>query len=163
MKMTQVASRAPFQSFLDEHRAAVLAFLRAMVGPVDADDCFQETFMAALKRYETLDGANPRAWVMTIARNKAIDHHRARRRRAVPEADLPEVPAPAAPEPDPELWEAVDELPEKQRTAVALRFAADLRYREVAVAMDTSEEAARRNVHEGLRKLRERVSREERG
>ena len=163
MKMTQVASRAPFQSFLDEHRSAVLAFLRAMVGPVDADDCFQETFMAALRRYDSLDGANPRAWVMTIARNKAIDHHRARSRRAVPKAALPDLAAPGRPEPDPELWEAVGELPDKQRTAVALRFAADLRYREVAAAMETSEEAARRNVHEGLRKLRERVSREEQG
>ena len=160
--MESVASPDPFQRFLDEHRAPVLAFLRAMVGPVDADDCFQETFMAALRNYESLDGANPRAWVLTIARNKAIDHHRARARWAVPKADLPEVPAPAPPDRDPELWKAVGELPEKQRTAVALRFAADLRYREVAFAMKTSEEAARRNVHEGLQKLREHVSREER-
>ena len=161
--MESVPSRDPFQSFLDEHRAPVLAFLRAMVGPIDADDCFQETFMAALRNYDSLDGANPRAWVMTIARNKAIDHHRARARRAVPKADLPDVAAPAPPEHDAELWEAVAELPEKQRAAVALRYAADLRYREVGAAMDTSEEAARRNVHEGLRKLRERVSARERG
>jgi RNA polymerase sigma factor (sigma-70 family) len=158
--MDSVPSRDPFQSFLDEHRAPVLAFLRAMVGPVDADDCFQETFMAALRNYESLDGANPRAWVMTIARNKAIDHHRARARRAVPKGDLPDIPAPSPADHDPELWAAVAELPEKQRTAVALRYAADLRYREVGAAMETSEEAARRNVHEGLRKLRERVSRE---
>jgi RNA polymerase sigma factor (sigma-70 family) len=164
MKMTQVASRAPFQSFLDEHRAPVLAFLRAMVGPVDADDCFQETFMAALRSYDSLDGANPRAWVMTIARNKAIDHHRSRARRAVPKGDdLPEAAAAPRAERDPELWAAVAELPDKQRTAVALRFAADLRYRDVAAAMETTEEAARRNVHEALRKLRERVSRGERG
>jgi len=158
--MKPVASREPFQAFLDEHRAPVLAFLRAMVGPVDADDCFQETFMAALRNYESQDGANPRAWVMTIARNKAIDHHRARARRAIPNEDVPDVAAPAQPDRDPELWAAVGELPDKQRTAVALRFAADLRYREVASAMDTSEAAARRNVHEGLRKLRERVGKE---
>lgn len=159
--MESMASRDPFQAFLDEHRAPVLSFLRAMVGPHDADDCFQETFMAALRNYESLDGTNPRAWVMTIARNKAIDHHRGRARRAIPKDDLPEVAAPAPPERDPELWAAVGELPDKQRAAVALRFAADLRYREVAAAMETTEAAARRNVHEGLRKLRERVSREE--
>jgi RNA polymerase sigma factor (sigma-70 family) len=160
--MEPVPSRDPFQSFLDEHRAPVLAFLRALVGPVDADDCFQETFMAALRNYENLDGANPRAWVMTIARNKAIDHHRARARRAVPAAELPDLAAPPPAEHDPELWEAVAELPLKQRTAVALRYAADLRYREVGAAMDTSEAAARRNVHEGLRKLRERITGKER-
>ena len=85
-------SRRPFQAFLDEHRSPVLAYLRAMVGPSDADDCFQETFMAALRSYETLDGANPRAWVMTIARNKAIDHHRSAARRPLPKGDdLPDV------------------------------------------------------------------------
>jgi RNA polymerase sigma factor (sigma-70 family) len=161
--MDSVTARDPFQSFLDEHRSPVLAFLRAMVGPTDADDCFQETFMAALRNYESLDGAHPRAWVMTIARNKAIDHHRARARHAIPKAELPELAAPAAPERDPELWSAVAELPDKQRAAVALRFAADLRYRDVAAAMEITEEAARRNVHEGLRKLRERGSTERKG
>src|SRR5688572_28644411 len=157
--MESVASRDPFQRFLDEHRAPVLAFLRSMVGPVDADDCFQETFMAALRAYETLDGDNPRAWVMTIARNKAIDHYRAAGRRPVPKGDdLPDRAAPPRPEADPDLWREVAALPERQREAVALRFAADLRYREIAGAMDTSEEAARRSVHEGLKKLRERVT-----
>jgi len=156
-------SRRPFHLFLDEHRTPVLAYLRAMVGPSDADDCFQETFMAALRNYETLDGHSPRAWVMTIARNKAIDHHRATGRRPVPKGEeLPDVPAPKRSEPDPELWAEVAGLPDRQREAVGLRFAADLRYREIAAAMDTSEEAARRSVHEGLKKLRERITKEER-
>lgn len=119
--------------------------------------------MAALRSYETLDGANPRAWVMTIARNKAIDHHRATGRRPLPKGDdLADVAAPAKTEYDPELWAAVAELPDRQREAVGLRFAADLRYREIAGAMDTTEEAARRSVHEGLKKLRETVKKEER-
>ncbi len=160
--MTPVATREPFQKFLDAHRAAVLGYLRAMVGPADADDCFQETFMSALRSYESLDGANPRAWVMTIARHKAIDHHRARARRPVPASELPELAAPEPERADPELWEAVAALPEKQRTAVALRYAADLRYRDVAATMDISEAAARRNVHEGLRKLRGSVRMEDR-
>ena len=45
-------------------------------------------------------------------------------------------------------------LPDKQRTAVALRFLADAAYAEIGVVMQTSEEAARRNVHEGLKRLR---------
>lgn len=119
--------------------------------------------MAALRNYETLDGHSPRAWVMTIARNKAIDHHRATGRRPVPKGEeLPDVPAPKTSEPDPELWAEVAGLPDRQREAVGLRFAADLRYREIAAAMDTSEEAARRSVHEGLKKLRERITKEER-
>lgn len=152
--MPPMAATVPFQAFLDEHRTAVLGFLRAMVGPDDADDLFQETFMAALRKYESLDGANPRAWILTIARRKAIDHHRARARRPVAHGELPDVPAPAPQPADDELWGAVADLPERQRAAVALRYACDLRYREIAAAMDSTEAAARRNVHEGLRKLR---------
>ena len=157
----------PFQSFLDEHRGPVLSFLRSMVGPDDADDCFQETFIAAMRAYSRLDGRHPRAWVMTIARRKAIDHHRARVRRPEPREHVPEQATHdrTVAHRDPELWKAVSELPPKQRAAVALRFAGDLAYADVAQALECSEEAARRSVHEGLKRLRgaERASREERG
>ena len=55
--------------------------LRAMVGAQAAEDCFQETFLAALRAYPRLraDSA-PRAWLLTIAHNKAIDHLRRSRR-----------------------------------------------------------------------------------
>jgi RNA polymerase sigma factor (sigma-70 family) len=149
----------PFQAFLDEHRGPVLAFLRSMVGPVDADDCFQETFIAAMRAYETLDGRHPRAWVMTIARRKAIDHHRAKSRRPEPRDELPELRSsegiPGAGGEGEALWAQVAELPPKQRQAVALRFAADLAYSDIARALECSEEAARHSVHEGLKRLRE--------
>jgi RNA polymerase sigma factor (sigma-70 family) len=156
-----MASPKPFQEFLDEHRVAVMAFLRAMVGPVDADDCFQDTFIAALRAYDRLDGANPRAWVLTIARHKAIDHHRSRRRRPEPRAELPERASHDrhAAE-DRAIWAAVAELPPKQRGAVALRYAADLDYAEIAVALECSPAAARRSVHEGLKRLRTTITTE---
>jgi RNA polymerase sigma factor (sigma-70 family) len=158
----------PFQAFIDEHARPVLSYLRATVGPVDADDCFQETFLSALRAYSRLDGANPRAWVLTIARRKAIDHHRARTRRPEPRAELPEAVAAGGKEAgrgvggagswQEGLWRQVATLPPKQRHAVALRFAADLSYRDVGVALDCSEDAARRNVHEGLKKLRASIA-----
>jgi RNA polymerase sigma factor (sigma-70 family) len=154
------ATPAPFQRFLEQHREPVLAFLRAMVGPGDADDCFQETFIAALRAYERMDGRHPRAWVMTIARRKAIDHHRARARRPEPRGDLPEVGT-TDERPDREVWQAVAALPDGQRAAVALRYAADLPYREIAAALGCSEEAARRRVADGLRALRKNIDREE--
>jgi len=150
----------PFQVFVDEHARPVLSFLRVVVGPVEADDCFQETFLSAMRAYRRLDGANPRAWVMTIARRKAIDHHRARARRPEPRAALPErVAVDGVEGSDDGLWRQVATLPPKQRHAVALRFAADLSYRDVGAALDCSEEAARRSVHEGLKKLRAKIAR----
>ncbi len=154
----------PFQAFLDEHRDAVWRFLVASVGRTDADDCFQETFIAALRAYPQLRSRrrehNLRAWVLTIAHRKALDAHRARARRATPLADPLAVSDPAAPSADGRdeaLWEAVEELPERPRSAVVLRFVGDLAHREIATAIGCSEEAARSSLHEGLSKLRKVV------
>lgn len=146
----------PFQRFFDEHREAVWRFLVARAGRADADDLFQETFMAALRAYPELRG-NPRAWVMTIAHRKTIDHFRARGRRAVPVEDVPEVAVHDREPADDDLWARVRALPEKQRAAVTLRYAADLSHAEVGALLGCSEDAARRNAHEGLKKLRVEV------
>jgi RNA polymerase sigma factor (sigma-70 family) len=150
-------SLPPFQTLLDAHRGDVHRFLIATVGPADADDCYQETWLAAMRAYPRLrDASNLRSWIFTVAHRKAIDHIRSRQRRAIPVADVPDVPAhDATPVPhDDALWTQVRRLPDKQRAAIALRFVADAAYTEVAAAMGTTEEAARRNVHEGLKRLR---------
>ena len=149
----------PFQAFFDDNRDDVLGFLTALVGPVEADDAFQETWIAALRAYPRLRAdSNLRAWVLTIARRKAIDLHRARGRRAFPSDDLPEQAAPPAPDRQPELWRAVGVLPERQRAAVFLRFAGDLTHRDIAAVMDASEDAVRKNVSDGLKKLKETLA-----
>jgi RNA polymerase sigma factor (sigma-70 family) len=153
----------PFQVLLDEHRVDLYRYLVATAGPVEADDAYQETWIAALRAYPRLRRAdNLRAWLFRIAQNKAIDAHRARGRRALPMAEPPEPPGSrsspaAAPSPDgePELWERVRELPPKQRTAVFCRAVLGMPYGELAVLLDCSEDAARRNVHEGLTRLRQ--------
>jgi RNA polymerase sigma factor (sigma-70 family) len=147
----------PFSRFLEEHRTLVYRYLLAAVGPQEADDCFQETFLAALRAYPDVrdDGHGLRAWVLTIASRKAIDHARARARRAVPTDALPE-PATVAGEEegDPALWAAVRALPPMQRDAVVHRYVLDLPYAEVARALGVSEEAARASAYEGRKKLR---------
>jgi RNA polymerase sigma factor (sigma-70 family) len=148
----------PFQRFLEEHGPAVYRFLAASVGSHDAEDCFQETFMAALRAYPRLrPDSNLRAWVMTIAHRKALDAHRARGRRPEPVAALPEAPGRPEDDGDPGVWRRVRDLPPRQREAVVLRFVGDLPYRDVARAMGTTDVAARQNVRLALRKLREEM------
>jgi len=157
-------SLPPFQALLDAHGASVHRFLVASVGPTDADDCFQEACIAALRAYPQLSHAdNLRAWLLRIAQRKAIDAHRARVRRALPMAAPPEHETsdqgPAARvDGEPALWACVRALPEKQRMAVFLRSVAGLSYADVAAALDCSPDAARRNVHEGLKRLREELT-----
>ncbi len=130
-----------------------------MLGPDDVDDVLQETLLAALRAYPRFDGSNPRAWLLTIARNKAIDEHRAGARRPEhliqPDAQPGRDVAVAGLDTGSDLWSAVARLPEKQRAALVLRFALDLRYREIGEAIGCSEAAARRSVHEAVKRLRD--------
>ena len=145
----------PFQALLDEYRHDVYRFLVAAAGPNEADDCFQETFVAALRAYPRLrDASNLRSWLLTIAHNKAIDAHRSRRRRAVPVETVADSAALPAPDSDPELWQAVGELPAKQRASILHRFVNDLPYADVGRIVGCSEAAARQNVRAGLASLR---------
>jgi RNA polymerase sigma factor (sigma-70 family) len=153
-------SLPPFQALLDAHRADVYRFLLATAGPNEADDCFQETWIAALRAYPRLKhGDNLRGWLLKIAQRKALDAHRARGRRAVPVDEVPDRGASdagiaAAQAVNPGLWARVRALPEKQRLAVVHRTVLDMGYPELAEVLDCSEDAARRNVHEGLKSLR---------
>jgi RNA polymerase sigma factor (sigma-70 family) len=149
----------PFQSLLDAHRADVYRFCVAIIGPGEADDLFQETWIAALRAYPRLRRVdNLRAWLFRIAQNKAIDAHRARSRRAIPVESVPEPHIAqgvnGTADSEPELWARVRELPPKQRTAVFCRTVLGMSYAELAVLLESSQDAARRNVHEGLKTLR---------
>jgi RNA polymerase sigma factor (sigma-70 family) len=153
-----VTTLPPFQTLLNEHAADVMGVLRGAVGRADAEDCFQETFLAALRAYPKLnDDSNLRGWLLTIAHRKAIDHHRANGRRPLPVAEVIEVET-SDPEPDDGIWEAVGALPPKQRAAVALRYACDLPHAEIAAALGCSPEAARRSLHEGIKRLRKELA-----
>jgi RNA polymerase sigma factor (sigma-70 family) len=143
----------PFQRLLDDHADDVLRYLVATLGRPDADDAFQETFLAAMRAWPRLrPGSNLRAWVLTIAHRKALDVFRARGRNPVPVEDLGD--RPAADEPVRDDWEAVRHLPPRQRAVLTLRFAGDLTHAEIAAVLDTTEAASRRAAADGLKALR---------
>lgn len=153
----------PFEQVVDQYGADVWRFAASQLGQAHADDLFQETMLAALAAYPSLrKPESVKSWLFRIAARKAVDAARARARDPVPVAAPDRETEPAAtgaPElPDGELWARVRALPAKQRQAVALRTVLDLPYAEIASTMRTSVEAARRNVHEGLSKLREEAS-----
>jgi RNA polymerase sigma factor (sigma-70 family) len=149
-----VTGKQSFEAVVEAHGATVLRVCRAVLGAVDADDAWSETFLSALKAYPDLPAdANVEAWLVTIAHRKAIDATRAARRRAIPTDDLPETPV-AAVDPDPELAAALARLPAKQKQAVAYHYLAGLPYSDVAAILGGSTEAARRAAADGIATLR---------
>jgi RNA polymerase sigma factor (sigma-70 family) len=138
-----------------DHGHAVLRVCRAIVGPVDADDAWSETFLSALRAYPGLpDDANIEAWLVTIAHRKAIDLTRARARRAVPTDEIPETAGPAPADRNDNLADALARLPAKQKQSVAYHYLAGLPYSEIAAIVGGSPDAARRAAADGVATLR---------
>ena len=132
------------------------ASLVASVGRQDADDVFQETFLAAMRAYPRLrPDSNLRAWVLTIAHRKALDHSPRPSAGADCPGESPRSPTTTADAGDERCGQQVRELPAKQRAAVTLRYAADLDYAAIAKARSAAARTPRdASAHEGIKKLR---------
>jgi RNA polymerase sigma factor (sigma-70 family) len=149
--MMDAVALPPFERFYEEHRNEVFGVLVRRLGRQGAEDAFQETFLRALRAYPALrHGEHLRAWVLTIARNVAIDTHRRARPTAELEeqAELPRRPAYA------ELAHLTDQLPPTERAAVVLRYAYDMPYAAIGAALGSTEDAARQAASAGVRRLR---------
>jgi RNA polymerase sigma factor (sigma-70 family) len=156
----------PFERVVAEHGATVLRVCRAVVGPVDADDAWSETFLAALRAYPALPAdANVEAWLVTIAHRKALDLLRARARRPESVGDVPDAPslAPVPGDGGDDLWRAVAGLPAKQRQAVAYHYLVGLPHAEVAAILGGTADAARRAAADGIQSLRRSLAAEREG
>ncbi|WP_340538868.1 RNA polymerase sigma factor [Nocardioides sp. GXZ039] len=154
--------KQPFEIAVEQHGATVLRVCRAVLGATaDADDAWSETFLAALRAWPDLDAdTNVEAWLVRVAHRKAIDVTRARARRAVP-VEHPAVDAVSTdgvPGPEPELWDAVAGLPERQRLAVAYHYLGGLTHRETADLIGGTAAAVRRAAADGIKTLRRTVA-----
>jgi RNA polymerase sigma factor (sigma-70 family) len=154
--MMEAVAIPPFERFYEEHRSEVLRLLRRRLGAGRADDAFQETFLRALRAYGRLDhGEHLRAWVLTIAKNVALDTLR----RAHPTSELVETGAEDSRPAYAELADLTDGLGTKERAAVVLRYGYDLSYEQIASALDSTPDAARQAASTGVRRIRRRIAR----
>ena len=147
-----------------------IAFRTAYViagNAADAEDAAQEAFVKAwraLGRFR--EGAPFRPWLLQIVANEARNRRRSAGRRAhlALRAATEEPSGDAAPSPEASLLSAetretliaaVNELPEDQRTVIALRFFAGLSEHEVAEALSLPEGTVKSRSARALERLRE--------
>ena len=153
-----MTGKQPFDAVVTEHGATVLRVCLAVLGRVDAEDAWSETFLSAMRAYPDLPAdANVEAWLVTIAHRKAIDVTRAAARRPIPAGEnLADAAAPYADNPgfDPDLAEAVARLPAKQKQAVAYHYLGGLPYADIAAILGGSADSARRAAADGIAALR---------
>jgi RNA polymerase sigma-70 factor (ECF subfamily) len=136
----------------------------------DAEDLTQATFERAIKAWSRYDPAraSPKTWLLAIAHNLLIDHHRRERSRrhtpadaATDDALLGSTPGPEDRfELSPKLALALNALSEREREVIALRFGGDLSGPEIATMLDLSLANVQQIASRALRKLRVELERQ---
>jgi RNA polymerase sigma-70 factor (ECF subfamily) len=151
-----------FARLYDEHIWAVYGFFGyRLESREDAEDLTQRTFEKALKAWGRFDDSrgSPATWLLAIARNLLIDHHRSDRSdrlEPLEDEDLHPDPASAGAEigVEPEIELALARLTDRERELIALRFGADLSGKEIAAIMELSLANVQQILSRSLRKLR---------
>jgi RNA polymerase sigma-70 factor (ECF subfamily) len=148
----------------------LVRYLRVLVGE-DAEDVASETWLQVARDLASFHGDEDgfRGWVVTIARNRAMDHLRMQRRRPVVQGQVEELADWQGPEDTAEsAMDAVStdaalaliaKLPQDQAEAVLLRVVMGLDAKAAAKVLGKRPGAVRTAAHRGLRKLAEFVDR----
>ena len=156
-----------FERLFEEHAERLFSFLAYRTGNrALAEDLLSETFERVLRSRQRFDPrrGSERRWLYTIALNLLRDHAR---RQTNEDRVLRHVGAGTAlEEPDPglaavehrdELHRALATLSDEEREALALRFGADLKLRDVAKIVGDGESAVEGRIYRALRKLRDEL------
>ena len=162
------AEQTTFDDTLARYGAEIYRFaLHLTRNRPDADDLYQETALKAYRAWNRLPcDANHRAWLYRIASNTFLSDKRKSSRLRTLDAEDTVESIPAVNHDDDGRLDAgnllreveafIEGLPPKQRIALVQRKYLEIGYPEIAATLGCSEEAARRSVHEALRKLRDR-------
>jgi RNA polymerase sigma factor (sigma-70 family) len=154
------ARDSEFARVYEEHMQAVYAFLAYRVHDRHlAEDLTQLAFERALRAWPRFDPSkgSERNWLLAIARNLIIDHHRRCRADTISQIDETLLGNAPGPEPrassEPELQTALRHLGEREREIIALRFAADLTARDIAELTGLSVANVQQIISRSLRRL----------
>ncbi|UYQ77881.1 RNA polymerase sigma factor [Glutamicibacter sp. JL.03c] len=151
--------QVPFERIVQDYGLNVLRICRALLDEHRAQDAWSETFLSALKAYPQLaEDANVLAWLVRIARNKAIDELRKNKPEILDDHlqwEHADDQVNLGKEADNlQLWKEVAKLPQKQRMVVGYRYLGGLSYTQIAQLVSGSEASARRAGSDGIKNLR---------
>jgi RNA polymerase sigma-70 factor (ECF subfamily) len=152
--------RDAFGRLFQRYAAMVHGVLLARVRSSDVDDLMQDVFLIAMQRLSSLREAHAfGAWVAMIARNRAVDFHRSRRR-------MDELPEDLARAEDgraeaEQVLEVIRELPEAYRETLVLRLVEGMSGPEIAERVGLTADSVRVNLHRGMKQLREKLGLEQ--
>jgi RNA polymerase sigma-70 factor (ECF subfamily) len=145
-----------FEALVAHYQTPLLNMTARMVGDTDAaHDIVQEAFLKVFRRIDGFRGdASFATWLFRIAVNEANSHLRSERRRRQRQERYSAQQVQPAGGDDSELIALMQELPEKQRAALALFYVQELSLTEIAQAMDAAVGTVKSWLSRGRRRLR---------
>lgn len=164
--MPEPSDLAWIRNAVERHEAPLLRFATALIGPAHAADVVQDTFLRLVgARREEVEG-HLLGWLFTVCKNRALELRRSPAHRAVALEEGGEMMStePTAAEvleqrdDRSRVMRLIDELPERHREVVALRFAGGLSYREIAGVTGLTETNVGFILHTALKTLKKRLS-----
>lgn len=162
---TPNAATAIVEALFEDRGRQLWAFGRRLgLDPEECDDAVQEAHLRLLSA--VAEGArpdDPAAWLYRAFYRLAMDRHRLARRVRELLGRWPTAPIDGLTNDALELgvWQAVDELPPRQREAVYLHYRADLAFDRVGLVMGITPGGARTHASRGIGTIRRRLSRTE--
>ena len=168
VKRFQNGEEQAFEELVKKHYSTTYNLLIRLSGnSMDADDLCQETFIRAYRSLRKFKAQSQfSTWLYRIAVNVANGHHRKEKvRQLLSFGNDPETMAvdePTEPrELDPEMWDAIHNLPQKQKMVLTLRIFQELSFKVVASILNMSENSAKVNYHHAIQQLKERLGEKE--
>ena len=167
----------PFEALIDEHHDEIFRYIWRMLynagrDPAATADLTQDVFERAYRAYDRLrPDSNERAWLYKIATNCTFTALRQGTRQMQRSQPLPDELQWGPPDPGPgpvqtliqrerlnQVREQIGQLPTKQQGALILRYLHELEYGEIAEVLECSEDSARANVYQALKRLRSELA-----
>lgn len=145
-----------FGRLYEMYAPLVHGVLLARVPRDEVDDLVQDIFLHALRKLHTL--RNPAAfgpWIAMIARNRAMDFHRASRETVEVEENT--AVAKPANRTAHEVLDFIRQLPDAYRETLVLRFVEGMTGPEIAVRTGLTPASVRVNLHRGMKLLRTKM------
>lgn len=157
------------ETLVRQHETGVFRLALSVVGDTaEANEIMQETFISALRSLSTYQEKKTfKAWLYTIALNHSRSHLRKRKARerlshvltAILRVDVQKQPSPEEAviqnEKEAVLWRSLNQLDERFRTVVVLRYFHEMSIAEISEILSINEGTIHSRLHSAREKLRD--------
>lgn len=151
-----------YRELVERHQQTIFRFAWNLIGDEhEAEDITQEVFVAAFSHLHSYDSrrAAIRTWLLTITRNRCINHLKRKRPLVGDQAVCGEIEYAGSENSErEEFWHkltgALAKLPRKQKAAFILAEIEQLPYQEIAIIEQTTCGTVKSRIHRAKRRLR---------